>query len=356
MDTTIGTFRVAGCHQAAFGAGGSLLVQGASETSTGADDVGHAGLAVAQDVVAIHGQLLAVVHLGLLTPANGEGVGLPPADAGEVQVSVLARSESPGSCHGGGDADGVAGESFNESLGAASSHVAVGEADHTSGTVKAPKGDNSVQVVELRQALDLEMVPGADKSHGSTDDVEDLEGLVPGVSQDAACLDEDEDEGNGADETVHQERNRDCLLEDSGKALLSGTTNPVGQGVGDGLEHNNTSNPTVKEVEGVEGHAQPLDQRIVASGHKPQGNHVHDAKDTATVAELVDPGVEVAVEGDIGDAEGNVGRKVGGQGDELEPRGESAHVDGGAQGELPVVPLAEKGCILNASLEEGVSP
>lgn len=356
VDATVGPLHVAGCHQAAIGTGGSLLVQGSGEASTSTDDVGHTGLAEAQDVVTVHGQLLAIVHLGLLAPAHGEGVGLPPADARKVQVRVLAGCESPGACHGGGDADGVAGEGLDKSLGAASAQIAVGEADHTSGAVKGPEGDDGEQVVELRQAFNLQMVPGANQSDGSADDVEDLEGLVPGVSQDAARLNEEEDKGDSTDETVQQEGHRDSLLEDSGKAFLSGTSNPVGQGVSDGLEHHNTSNPSVKEVEGVERHVQPLDQRVVASSHEPQGNHVHDGKHTGTVAELIGPSVEVAMEGDIGNAEGNVGGKVGDQADELESRGQCAHVDGGAEGELAVVPLAEKGRILDASLEEGISP
>lgn len=269
---------------------------------------------------------------------------------------MLARSEGPRPCHGGGDADSIAGERLDKSLGATSAQVAVRKADHTGRTIKAPESDDSVQVVELGVTLDREMEPGTNKRHSSSNDVEDLEGLVPCVSQDAARLDEEESEGAGTDEAVQQERRRKGLLENSCEALLGGAANPVAQGMRDGLEYNNASNPTVKQVEGVERHGQPLDQRVVASSHEPQGDHVHDSKHTGTVTELIDPGVKIAVEGNIGDAEGNVCREVGCQAKELEPRGQYAHVDGGAEGELAVVSLAEKRGVLDAPLEKGISP
>lgn len=198
----IGTLHEAGGDHTAVGTGGGLLVQRAREARAGTNHVGHARLAQAEDVVAVHGELLAVVHLRILAPANGEGVGLRPADAGEVQVGVLAGCECPGPCHGDGDAAGVAGEGLDNGLGAAGANVAVRDAHCTGSTVEGPEGDHGVQVVELDKVLHLTVVPDTGQRDGGACDVEDLEDLVPGVPQNADGVEHHKSEADGADEAV----------------------------------------------------------------------------------------------------------------------------------------------------------
>lgn len=208
---TIRTLNEALGHHAAIGASGSLLVQLTGETSAGTDNKVDARLAGAQNVVAVHGDFLAVVHLGLLTPADREGVGLCAANGGKVKVGVLARGKGPRACHGAGHTASVAGEGLDDGLGSAGTKVAVCEANEAGGAVKGPQSDDGVHVVELDEHLHLAMVPHTNDGRDGTEDVKDLEDLVPGMSQNGVCLDVEEDETDSANETDQKERAGKCL-------------------------------------------------------------------------------------------------------------------------------------------------
>lgn len=228
------------------------------------------------------------MHLGLLTPADGEGVGLSAADGGEVKIGVLAGSEGPRACHGAGHTASVARKGLDDGLGSAGTEVAVGEADEAGGTVKGPQSDDGVHVIQLNELLHLAMVPDTNNGCDGTEDVEDLENLVPGVTQNGVGLDVEEDEADSTNETNQEERAGECLLEDCRESLsLIYRSDPVGQCVGDSLECDNASQPPVQQVEGVERQVQPCDQGVVASSKKDQGHHVDDGKDTSSVAEQI---------------------------------------------------------------------
>ena len=66
-------------------------------------------------------------------------MGCPEAYGGDVEVDVLARPECPGADDGEGDADGVAGQDFDESFGTVFAGVAVKDADEAEGTLQGKR-------------------------------------------------------------------------------------------------------------------------------------------------------------------------------------------------------------------------
>lgn len=297
------------------------------------------------------------MHLGLLTPADREGVGLRSADGREVKVGVLAGSKSPRASHGAGHTASVTGKGLNDGLGSTGTEVTVGEADEAGGAVKGPQSDDGVHVVQLNELLHLAMVPDTNNGCDGTEDVEDLKDLIPGVSQNGVGLDVEEDEADSTNETNQEERAGECLLEDCGESLsLVDGSDPVGQCVRDSLECDNTSQPPVQQVEGVERHVQPCDQGVVASSKKDQRHHVDDGKNTSSVAEQIGDGSEVLVKVNVNEAECHIGSEVANQAHKLKPCWQGAHIHGGAEGELAVVTLGAERSILDALLEEAGLP
>jgi hypothetical protein len=41
------------------------------------------------------------------------------------------------------------------------------------------------------------------------------------------------------------------------------------------FQHNDPSEPSVQQVEGIKGQAYPIDQRVISAGHYEQGNLMH---------------------------------------------------------------------------------
>lgn len=354
---TIRTLNEALGHHAAIGASGSLLVQLTGETCAGTDDKVDARLAGTQDVVAVHGDLLAVMHLRLLTPANGKGVRLSAADGGKVKVGVLAGSKGPRARHGAGHTASVAGQGLDDSLSSAGAEVAIGEADETGGTVKSPQSDDGVHVVELDELLHLAMVPDTNNGCNGTENVKDLEDLVPGMTQNGVGLDVEKDEADSTNESNQKERAGESLLEDCGESLtLVDRSNPVSQCVCDSLECDNASQPPVEQVEGVKGHVQPCNQGVIASSEKNQGHHVDDGKNTSSITEQIGDGGEVLVKVNVNKAECHIGSEVANQAHKLQPCWQGAHIHGGAEGELAVVTLGAERSILDVLLEEAGLP
>lgn len=118
------------------------------------------------------------------------------------------------------------------------------------------------------------------------------------------------------------------------------------------LEDDDTSQPSVEEVEGVERDAEELDERVVAAGKDEQRNHVDDGQISGAVSDEGGDGLEGPGKVDGDDAKGDIGGKVGHEEDELEPRGKCPDVDGRAELELAVVALAQDGRVLEVLLEE----
>lgn len=124
-------------------------------------------------------------------------------------------------------------------------------------------------------------------------------------------------------------------------------------GVCKSLEDHDTSEPAVNQVHGVEGDTGQLDDGVVATGQKEEGNHVHDSHDTGTAKELASTGREAAVI-DLPETESNVGGKVANKQKALETAGQGSHIDGRGQLELAVMTSAPEGRIKARLLESGV--
>jgi hypothetical protein len=49
------------------------------------------------------------------------------------------------------------------------------------------------------------------------------------------------------------------------------------------LENDDPSNPSMKEVEGIEREVEERNQRVVAASHQEQGNHVNNGQNATPV-------------------------------------------------------------------------
>lgn len=100
------------------------------EAGTAADEEREGGFLVgAEGILVGHGDALFVSDdLGGLTPGNGEGVGGPPADGGDVEVDVLTGFEGPRAGEVECDAQGVTGEGLDDCGGEFAAAVAVDDA------------------------------------------------------------------------------------------------------------------------------------------------------------------------------------------------------------------------------------
>lgn len=85
-----------------FSFGNELL----SKSCAGANYVGHGCLFHGEDVLSVHGELFVFKVFFLRGPGDGEGVGLPEANGGHVEVCVMSGLEGPWTRHIKGDADG----------------------------------------------------------------------------------------------------------------------------------------------------------------------------------------------------------------------------------------------------------
>jgi hypothetical protein len=110
----------------------------------------------------------------------------------------------------------------------------------------------------------------------------------------------------------------------------------------------------VEQVEGVERHAEEGDERVVPTRHEEKRDHVHHGEVAGAVPDKPGNRLQIPRVVDGHDAERHVGREVAEQKDELHPRGECADVEGRAELEFAVVPLAENGRVLHVPLEPRV--
>ena len=99
-------------------------------------------------------------------------------------------------------------------------------------------------------------------------------------------------------------------------------------GVGNSLEHNDSSKPAMDQVHGVEGDTSELDDGVVASSQKEERDHVDDRHDTRTAEELTGA-LGVAAVVDLPDAETNVDSEVAHKEEGLEPAGKGSNSNSG---------------------------
>jgi hypothetical protein len=123
--------------------------------------------------------------------------------------------------------------------------------------------------------------------------------------------------------------------------------------VGNRLEDDNSPEPAMDQVHGVERDTGELDDGVVAASQEEERDHVHDRHDTRTAEKLTSTGREAAVI-DLPDAEPNVDGKVADQEEALETAGERANANSRGHLELAVVASAPEGCVQARLLETGV--
>lgn len=125
--------------------------------------------------------------------------------------------------------------------------------------------------------------------------------------------------------------------------------------VRNGLENDDSSEPTVDKVHGVEGDTSQLDDGVIAASKKEQGNHVDDSHDTRAAQKLTSTsGIGAVV--NPPHAESNVDTKVAEEEKGLQAAGQCANTDGGGKLELAVVTGAEEGSVQAVLLEGGIGP
>lgn len=107
----------------------------------------------------------------------------------------------------------------------------------------------------------------------------------------------------------------------------------------------------MEEVEGVERDAKQVDERVVPAGHQEKRYHVDNGEVAGPVSHERRNLLVRARVVDGHDAKGYIGGEVAEQKDELEARRQGADIEGRAELELAVVPLAEDGCVEHVPLE-----
>ena len=178
--------------------------QGVGEAGAPADDEGHGGFLAGEHVLAGHGEALFRVEVfGGVAPGDGEGVRGPEAEGGDGDVHVLAGAEGPGTGHFHGDADGVAGEGFDDGFGAAFAEVSVDErteADESLGVVSmwcqweensssylgGPEDNDGLEIALCREPI--QMNPNTGNGQDDQGNMQMQESLVECMTQNGACL------------------------------------------------------------------------------------------------------------------------------------------------------------------------
>ena len=147
--------------------------------------------------------------------------------------------------------------------------------------------------------------------------------------------------GTTYQETPEHERDGSGGGDGSLPATLGSRTHKVGHCVGNSFENDDAAEPSMEQVECVEGDAENVDQRIVARGHEEEGDHVGHGENACAVAEGPAGLIKGLGPGNVDDREDGVEGEVRDEEDELQARGQCADVDGAAELELAVVALAE---------------
>lgn len=101
VGATVGTLGIASRLQSSTRCSGCLLVQVVCESSSGSDDVGHTLLLGGHEILSGACQSVRRGILHTINPGDGEGVRLPEADAGHVQIGVLSGTGAPRASQGG---------------------------------------------------------------------------------------------------------------------------------------------------------------------------------------------------------------------------------------------------------------
>lgn len=119
-----------------------LLVKFLGETCSASNDERHVSLLRFKNVLTVHGQALLVGNHGghvnilfLLAPGKREGMIGPESDRRNIEVCMLAGTESPGAGHTNSDAKRIARQNLDVSLCTTASNIAHNKANHSNQTL-----------------------------------------------------------------------------------------------------------------------------------------------------------------------------------------------------------------------------
>ena len=232
--------------------------------------------------MSVHGELVLGGVLVFLGPGDGEGVGSDAGDGREVDVCVLTGLEGPWTLHLNCNSASISWECF-DNCSRTTETVATDQTECTEDEAFGdPDGNAAVDERKLGKVGELEMVPDSDDHNYDKSDVEVFEGLVEGVANWGAGLDHDGHESSSGldvlvvwiapeeraythNHTIYDHRAIfDSLLNCCPASCSNLRCHPCSH-MCDSLNGNDTSEPSMQQIEGIEGEIKRLDQKIVSA-------------------------------------------------------------------------------------------
>ena len=263
FETAVGALEGAAEAEHATGGGGCSSVEGVGHAGAFGHDHGEGGggaggqrgveieiFDARGEFFVLEGEVRSRAGIG---PGDGEGMRHPEGDGGDVGVGVGAGPVAPGAGELEGDTAGLAWEGFDgDHGGAAEGDVVVEETEEAEEAVVGPEDDDGDHVGHLWQGADLGVFVDAEDDEEGEELVEVEEGFVEGVADGRGSLDKDHDHGDGTEEAVLDEGVGAEGFADAPPAFNVHFVGSPGTGVDDGFEDDDSTNPSVEEVEGVE--------------------------------------------------------------------------------------------------------
>lgn len=212
----------------------------------------------------------------------------PEGDSGEVGVDVaagwdmgFAREEE---CY----AAGFAGEGFDDDSGhaVAAGDVEIDQSCESRASFKRPHADHELEPGFLGQVVEVDVEIDAQDGHQGEELVEMQKGFVKGMSDRRRGVQEKENHEQGADEPPEEE----WIGLHIGPSLvpscsIDGVDRPC-DGVSDGLQHHDSTQPAVDEVVCVEADVQQWNERIIPSRQENQRYHIQHGQISRPASEL----------------------------------------------------------------------
>lgn len=186
--------------------------------------------------------------------------------------------------------------------------------------------------------------------------VEMQEGLVECVPDWRRAVETEENHRDSSNQPPGEERDVADTLQHVCEILLIAGVDGPGHGVGDALQHNDPTQPSVEEIVRVEADTQERDERVIAASQDEKRDHVQDGERARPASKFgkqcrlgVDRVIQVAAVGDLAS-------HVQDDQNRLESGRNGAHVDGRGELDLSVVSLAPQRGVENVFLDVGPYP
>ena len=228
----------------------------------------------------------------------------PEADGRDRQEDVLPRCEVEGPCQLERYTGCRTGKSFESGLGAAVAKISVGQGNQSDKTFKCPKDQDYGEVDPLGKAV--EMDPNTSECCDHKRYVEMQEDFVAGGAKRFAGLQKHDQECNGTHNTGDEHLTFTDCFAISSPANLFDHGNAKGSDVRDRLNHDDPAKPAVDEVEVIVRDVQEANERVVASGHDNQGDHVDHRQRAGTVAKVAQKGLVGSLPLNVVDAQDDI--------------------------------------------------